>query len=210
MNAAMVKICGIKDPDMAARAAQAGANFIGLIFAPNSRRLVSLADVPEIVLQTRLNGAEPVAVFTEQNAQQMMDLCQSMEIKYAQLHGEKSCEEQHLLPANISRIYACRIDRLGRMNQEDLHYANNLQTDRDFLLFDYVNPGSGEAFDWENFSYSGKLRWFLAGGLNVNNVRAALSKLQPFAVDVSSGVEIAPGQKDAGLIQSFIATVLDT
>jgi phosphoribosylanthranilate isomerase len=201
----MIKICGIRDSETAAEAAKLGADFIGIIFHPASKRFVGIDQAKQIATAAKANGAEPVAVFVDANADDMLAICKTTGIKIVQLHGDISREQQMLLPHFLQRIYVCTVNTNGLLNNNPA--IPNLEKSRDYFLFDSLNPGSGETFSWEQFNYQPELPWFLAGGLNSANVKGALQHLQPNAVDVSSGVENADGEKSLHLIKDFIATV---
>lgn len=198
-----IKICGIKTPEHALVAAKAGADFIGMIFAADSKRRVSTEEAKAIVAALKNTQVIPVAVFAEQTADQIMKICKETQINVAQLHGDEARAAIRFLPSNLRIMTAIRVSSEGEINQEDL----NLSEDRsDFLLFDAEKGGSGKPFAWKNFLYKGKQPWLLSGGLNPNNVTDAIRLLQPDGVDVSSGVE-SNGVKDPELIIRFIEAV---
>jgi len=210
MKQPLIKICGIKDAKTAYAAAKAGADFIGLVFAPTSKRLVNMDNAFEIADAARMGGAQPVAVVTDSSAEEILDICNLARIRWIQLHGTRAREEHHLLPKSFQRIYACSVFSDGRINDEDAVGVKHLDPQRDYLLFDGINAGSGKKFAWEQFSYQGAFPWFLSGGLNVNQVAQAINLLKPSGVDVSSGVEKNPGKKDIELIKQFIAAARET
>jgi phosphoribosylanthranilate isomerase len=111
-------------------------------------------------------------------------------------------------PAKQSSTERCSKHELdcfaGARNDEYLRHCNPA---RDFLLFDTLNPGHGQTFNWDSFQYNGHFRHGLAGGLTPTNVETAIKKIQPVLVDVSSGVENSTGDKDLDLIQQFINAV---
>lgn len=200
-----IKICGLKQPDMAYAAACAGANFIGLIFVPSSNRAISAQAALAIADAARAGGAIPVAVFTQASANSMLTICHSAHIDWVQLHGDYAREQQHLLPEHFHRIYVQTVSAQGVINPD--HGVNQLMPNRDYLLFDGMQAGSGQRFNWQNFSYAGDLPWFLSAGLTPDNVAAAITQLRPSGVDISSGVENASGEKDLRLIKKFIHAV---
>jgi len=197
-----IKICGIKQPEHAYAAATAGADFIGLIFVPSSHRAVTVNTARIISQAARDGGAEPVGVFTEASATDMLNICQTANINYVQLHGNYSREQQHLLPDSFSRIYVYPVSAEGNFTLDE--NIKLLDKKRDYLLFDNHKAGSGKTFDWQKFSYAGDFKWFLSGGLNPNNVKEAIQLFHPTGVDVSSGVENIKGEKDLNLIKKFI------
>jgi phosphoribosylanthranilate isomerase len=184
----LIKICGVKDPEIALFAAQLGAKFIGLVFAKQSRRYVDLNQAKEIAQAVKEGGAQPVAVFSECSKEEALYVCLKTGIDIVQVH-QSSIE----LPDQIKRIYVnCR---------EPVGYK-----EEDFLLFDHAQPGSGVCLDWKNFVPPQGYPWFLAGGLTSENVEEAITLLKPNGIDISSGVE-KEGKKDKTLIRAFIEKV---
>ncbi len=203
----LIKICGIQQAEMAYAAARAGADFIGIVLAPSSSRCVSVGMAVDIARQARAGGAEPVAVFANADAAAIQRICTQADIQYVQLHGDTARQQAHLLPAELQRIYACRVSANGDIHKPDLMDIKHLISTRDYLLFDGMQAGSGKHFVWENFTYAGEFRWFLSGGLRCDNVATALKQLNPAGVDVSSGVENSYDNKSIELIKQFIAQV---
>lgn len=204
MPVPIIKICGMTDAILAQLAANAGADYIGMIFHPGSKRHIHLDQVKEMVEILKPTATQPVAVFVDQTAAEMQTICETFGINVVQLHGSMARQQHHLLPDSYQRIYVRNVSEDGQILAEadiGLQYCDSA---RDFLLFDNVRPGSGRPFAWSTFNYAGNFRWFLSGGLNVSNVAEAIMQLHPHGIDVSSGVEGAPGIKDAGLILGFI------
>ena len=198
----IIKICGVRDPQFAKTAVLAGASYIGIIFHPTSRRYVDIETAVVIAKQVRESAAQPVAVFVNQTVQEMLTICEFTGIQVIQLHGARVRQQHHLLPSHLQRIYVQTVSDAGVDDIDGgLKYC---QLTRDFLLFDNVNPGEGISFNWDKFKYTGKFRWFLAGGLNPNNAQQGIHKMQPYGVDVSSGVENNLGIKDVNLLQRFM------
>lgn len=186
-----VKICGVKDPEIAQFAASNGADYIGLIFDENSKRNIELDMAKKVAETTRNAGAVPVAVFVNQDAKAMKHILEETGITWAQLHGERACKEHVHLPRNITRIFEMRFGPHG------------LDPKRDYLLYDNQTPGSGKTFEWENFSPDPDFPYFVAGGINACNLKLAKSQLKPDVIDVSSGVEV-DGIKDKQLIEELL------
>lgn len=207
MRNTKIKICGLRDAELAKQAAIAGADYIGIIFHPASKRYASLEQASQIVAALKLTSSKPIAVFTEHTAADMLAICQALGINIVQLHGSTARQQHQLLPVNFQRIYVQTVLANGSIATDVDKGLFHCRPERDFVLFDAIQPGGGQTFDWKKFNYSGNFPWFLAGGLTANNVTTALQLLHPFAVDVSSGVENAQQQKDIGLIQAFISTV---
>lgn len=197
----LIKICGIKNPNVATDAAKAGANYIGIVFHPASPRHVELEDAIKISDAIYSGGAIPIAVFVNQSDIEMQSICEATNIKTVQLHGNIARKNHRSLPEDYQRFYVL---------SECQKPADNLQhlnPYRDFILIDHARPGQGNSINWKKFRYSFPFRWFLAGGLTAINVQTAITILQPDGVDVSSGVESSPGNKDIALIKNFILAV---
>lgn len=203
----LVKICGIKDIDIARHCIEQGADMIGLVFCDASKRNITLSIAIEIAAQTQQKNCQPVAVFVDTDARYMQEICHTTKIAIVQLHGAIAKDQHRLLPEAIRRIYAVSVGAEGGISQTDIDNIAMLDPQRDFLLFDSVTPGSGVTFAWDKFSPQFALPWILAGGLNVENATSAINLLQPNGVDVSSGVENHKGEKDKEMITKFIATV---
>lgn len=202
MGKQLIKICGIRDPEIATQASLAGANLIGIIFHHLSPRFVTPTQATQIARATIKSGAIPVAVFVNQTANEMLNICETTKIKTVQLHGEIARAHHHLLPDEFQRIYVQTVPNLK--SDAGLQY---LLPHRDFILIDHSDSGQGKKINWTTFRYEWPFRWLLAGGLTAINVPDAINLLQPDGVDVSSGVESTVGHKDIALIQQFISSV---
>lgn len=201
----IIKICGIRDPEMAALAANAGANFIGIIFHPVSPRCVSVEQAAEISMAAKKAGALPVAVFVHHTVVEMRHICETANIDIVQLHGAMARASHHLLPDKYQRIYVQSVsDSDGLQTDDGLRY---LDSQRDFVLIDHEEPGQGNPINRQKFHYDLPFPWILAGGLSPSNVIAAICDLQPDGVDVSSGVESTKGNKNIFLIQKFVSSI---
>jgi phosphoribosylanthranilate isomerase len=209
----LVKMCGITSPEDAAMAAKAGANYVGMIVWPKSKRSVCLSLAREIAAAAREGGAEPVGVFVDENAAEIEDMCIAAGLGIAQLHGDgaRSAWMQGL-PETLKLIYVVHANKNGVIQTpfpEDK--SNHHQRIVDWLLVDSMQGGSGEKFEWSNFQAPAKCSkegWLLAGGLTPQNVGVAVSLVRPSAVDVSSGITGADGIcKDPALIQAFMDAI---
>ncbi len=207
MASTQIKICGIRDPETALFAAKSGADFVGMVFHPTSVRNIDITQAEEIAAAAKEGGAKPVAVFVNINADQILRICQIARVNIVQLHGNISRQQHHLLPPSFHRIYVQIVDEHGNIQNDTDNGLNYLNVERDYLLFDNVHAGSGKTFNWTNFVYKGTMPWFFSGGLTIENVADAIEKFHPTVVDVSSGVEKAPGEKDQYLIDQFIQKI---
>jgi phosphoribosylanthranilate isomerase len=202
-----IKICGITDPDDARNAALLGADAIGLNFYEKSPRCI------DPVRATRIVESVPalisvVGVFVNHpDPQGLEDLALSLGLHAVQLHGNESPDYCSMIQ-KVKVIKAFRVD--SNFKVESLRvYRNGM-----FLLDSGHGGqfgGSGKVFDWNQAYGANAFGWIvLAGGLDSENVAEAVSRLHPFAVDVSSGVESSPGRKDYEKMRRFIETVRKT
>lgn len=201
-----IKMCGLRSAELAYDAVKAGADWIGIIVHPESKRFVELEVAIDIAAATRAANGVPVAVFVNQTASQMLAFCQTTGISVVQLHGVNARCEHSELPEHYQRIYVCGVGREG-LRSGDLAGLNTCDPRRDYVLFDHAKAGSGQTFVWSKLDYRGPLPMGIAGGLNSGNVGDVLRLLSPQFVDVSSGVERSPGDKDMDRIKRFIDVV---
>ena len=198
-----VKICGVTNMADALAAAEAGADMIGLNFYEKSPRYLSLATAAEI------SRALPpfvlrVGVFVNPEESQVVEAIAACGLNLLQFHGDEDsdfCTQFGLMSVKALRV----------RDAESLAALEHFHTDA-FLLDAYSKSGlggTGEKFNWDLAVAAQKCGKpiFLAGGLTPENVADAVKKVNPFAVDVSSGVESAPGKKDAAKVRAFIAAV---
>ena len=192
-----IKICGITRAQDALAAEEAGADAIGLIFAEKSKRRLTLGQAAEI------SGAlDPfisrVGVFVNAPLEEVFKTAQTLKLTAVQLHGQENAKYAAELRQHVQVIRAV-----------SFHAELDIEKLRDFpadaFLIDGLKPGSGERFDWSQAVTLRNLpRFILAGGLTPDNVAEAVRTLNPYAVDVASGVEVAPGIKEKGKIQDFV------
>ncbi|MBI5765062.1 MAG: phosphoribosylanthranilate isomerase [Planctomycetes bacterium] len=204
-----VKICGITRPQDAVIAADAGADAIGLVFAKSPRQ-VTPSRAREIVAVLPPFVAA-VGVFVNARPATIRRIVDVVGLTAVQLHGDEST-------AFIAQLGALRIIKALRVR--DRSFVDDIARLRDLcvsgVLLDAYSPtargGSGKRFDWDLVNQArqaGALDnappMILAGGLTPQNVRAAIRSVRPWAVDVSSGVESAPGIKSPNLIEQFVS-----
>jgi len=195
-----VKICGITNIPDALASTDAGADALGFIFAPSSPRFLKV-DAAAAIIRELPPFIARVGVFVDPTAQFVHETVAKCGLSAVQLHGNETPEFCAALPGLT--IKAFRISR-----REDLYQIRSYST-RAWLLDSHVAGqmgGTGKRFDWE-LALEVK-EWgspiILAGGLTPENVAEAVTRVQPYAVDVSSGVESSPGKKDITKVRAFI------
>lgn len=200
-----VKICGLTRVDDARAAAEAGADAIGLVFYGPSPRVVSLERATAIV-EAVPPFVSVVGLFVNPTRAEVEATLAAVPLDILQFHGDEPPE----FCESFTRPYlkAVRV----RPDTDLLAFQQRYATARGHLFdawHEELYGGSGESFDWTllNAAREGGSRCVLAGGLNAGNVKAACRSVRPWAVDVSSGVETAPGLKSARLITQFIEEV---
>lgn len=195
-----VKICGITDPDDARVAAEAGADALGLVFYPPSSRAVTLAEA-RVVAQAVGPFTTLVGLFVNAEEADVREALRQIPLQLLQFHGDESAEQCELYGRPY--IKAIRMRPELDLDAEMARYPGA----SGFLLDAYrkgVPGGTGETFEWDRVPKSASRPIILAGGLTPDNVARAVGQTRPYAVDVSGGVERAPGRKDAQKIQHFI------
>ncbi len=198
-----VKICGITRLADAQAAAAAGADAIGFVFYPPSPRAVSASAAADIA-RTLPPFVTAVGLFVDAPAEDVGRVLSAVPLGWLQFHGDEPddyCRQFHLPYLKAVRV---------RPETDLLQYAARYTGAGGLLLDAYragVPGGTGEVFDWDLIPDGLDGRIVLSGGLDANNVAEGIGRLRPWAVDVSSGVEVAPGIKDSLRIAQFIAAV---
>ncbi len=207
-----VKICGITDETHALAAAEAGADFIGLVFAPSKRQVIP-ARAREIADAVKKSSAatKVVGVFVNAPVFQVNEIADFCALDVVQLSGDESWEDCGKIANPVIKAI-----RVGRQSVEDicaeLSAASRLLARRRFitLLDSEVGGkygGTGETFNWDLArEVARKFQVIIAGGLDPQNVAMLIKRVSPWGVDVSSGVE-SNGVKDASKIRAFIEAV---
>ena len=193
-----VKICGLKHAEHVQTAVQAGADFIGFVFAP-SKRYVTAEEAQALAANIPVS-VKKVGVFVNETKEVIARIATTVPLDYVQYHGDETAEF-------ITAVGLPAIKAFSIRTKADV--ARAATYDVDYYLFDAPGTdyrgGSGHIFDWSlleevNIPHD---KVILAGGLNELNVASAIAQVKPFAVDVSSGVE-TDGEKDHRLIKTFL------
>lgn len=204
-----VKICGLRDQESIDAAIDGGADYLGLNFFEGSPRHIApdvaaklLEDCPEEVMR--------VGLFVDPTDDLLDHVTGHVRLDYLQLHGQES-------PGRVDEVrlgYGLPVMKvIGVADVNDVASASAYEDHADMLLFDAKPPpqadrpgGNAVTFQWDLMkAYEGSLPWMLAGGLTASNVVQAITQSGASAVDVASGVEKAPGQKDPALVRAFLS-----
>jgi len=194
-----VKICGITNIEDAHKALFYGASALGFVFYKKSPRYVSPSRAKKII-ETLPPFISTVGLFVNQSERAVKDICRFTRIQTLQFHGDEK-------PLYCKRFTDHKIIKAFRMEKYfDFHQLSKYKVDA--YLFDAFKEGeyggTGISFDWTMLKDVKLTKpYILSGGLNPTNIAQALSVLNPYAVDVSSGVEKSPGIKDPRLIREF-------
>lgn len=209
-----VKICGITNLEDALVAADAAADYLGFIFYPPSKRAANPADVEGIVNVLRQRPRCPilVGVFVDESAEHVDQVLRQCDLNLAQLHGN---ETPYMVNDPRSILYgraykALRPQSVGEAEAEAEWFIAEAPTVRPTLMMDSYHPilvgGTGEISNWEIGKQMVSMTdgFMLAGGLTAANVAQAVREVRPYAVDVASGVEASPGNKNPEAVWQFI------
>lgn len=204
-----VKICGLKEPETLNAAIQAGADYVGFVFFPKSPRNISPEDAAALIEGTRSQVAS-VALTVNAPDEDILNINTIVNPDWFQLHGSETLERVSEIKKLTKKPV---IKAFGVATQQDIDRALPYGEIVDLMLFDAKPPpdgkslpgGNGLSFDWTLMKNVEKqMQYMLSGGLNPENVQSAIELTGASAVDVSSGVESAPGIKDPQKIRRFI------
>ena len=206
----IIKICGIQNKETLICCEKNGVNFFGMIFYPKSPRNIPVENA--IVLQKisesfNING---VGVFVDKNIDELKEIIKKIKLKFVQLHGSEDDTYIKKIKKNGVKI----IKSISISNKNDL-YKIDKYDGADYFLFDYkplkgeLPGGNAKSFDWKILkNLKVDKPWFLSGGINTNNIQQ-IHDINPFGIDLSSGVEKELGIKDNRIINNFIGTLKD-
>ncbi|MDF2370779.1 MAG: phosphoribosylanthranilate isomerase [Rhizobiaceae bacterium] len=206
-----VKICGLKTDRALEAALSGGAAYVGFIFFPKSPRHITLEDASRLCALAR-GRAQSVAVSVNADDSMLESIVTKVQPDILQLHGSESPER---LAAIKRRFGLPVIKALAIRDRADLALVDPYRGIADRFLFDAKPPvgsdlpgGNGVSFDWTVLSgLDSDIDYMLSGGLNAGNIATALNQTKANNIDVSSGVESAPGSKDISLIAEFFEAV---
>ena len=205
----IIKICGIQNEDTLLCCEKNNVNFFGMIFYPKSPRNISFKNASlllELSKDLNING---VGVFVNKKINELEEIIKNLKLRYIQLHGSE--DEQYI--KTLKKMDVKVIKSVSISNKDDLKIIDKYQS-VDYFLFDYkplqgdLPGGNSKSFDWKILkNLETKKQWFLSGGINTNNIKQILGDINPFGVDLSSGVEKELGIKDNRIINNFIGKI---
>jgi len=192
----LVKICGITSESDALLAVALGADAVGFVFAPSPRQVSPRA--VELIVDRLPRHIMTVGVFRDEAPARVVEIVNSIGLGAAQLHGHETTEQSRWVAARVP--FTIRAFPAGHGD-----IARVADYGAQALLVDSASPGSGRVFDWRLAEgVADPTRLIVSGGLHAANVADAIAHLRPMGVDVSSGVEASPGQKDPQKLRAFV------
>jgi phosphoribosylanthranilate isomerase len=205
-----IKICGITKLEQGRAIANLGATALGFICVPQSPRYVEPAQIERIIEQLPA-PIDLIGVFAQASHQEISRVVSQTGLTGVQLHGEESpefCQQLREILPGVELIKAFRLK-----SPESISAIEPYLAWVDTLLLDAYHPqllgGTGQTLDWQILAQFRPDRpWFLAGGLTPDNILEALNRLHPQGIDLSSGVERAPGDKDLGKVTQLFEQLL--
>ena len=205
-----VKICGITEIEQGQKITELGANSIGFICVRQSPRYITPEKIKAIAIGLPVE-VDRVGVFADHSLSEISSIVKQAGLTSVQLHGQESpnyCSElRQLITKKIELIKAFRIKSAASLAETALYTACV-----DTLLLDAYHPqvlgGTGKTINWQELAqFKPSLPWLLAGGLTPDNVAIALKRLQPDGIDLSSGVERSPGDKDLEKVKQLFKAI---
>jgi phosphoribosylanthranilate isomerase len=192
-----VKICGITNEDDALLAVAMGADAVGFNFVQGSKRQIA-AQVAYDITRRLPPEILTVGIFRNEHPSRVVDVAHRAGVKAVQLHGRETAADTR----EVAKVFRWVIKVF---DARDPNLPRAAEYGTDMIMIDGPEPGSGKVFDW---SLAGdapdSMKLILAGGLTPDNVGAAVTEVQPWGVDVATGVERSPGKKDALAVKRFI------
>lgn len=197
-----VKLCGFTDLESVKTAISLKCDFLGFVFCPKSVRKITPENAAKISADVPASISK-VAVVVDPSLDLLNEIYQTLSPDFFQFHGAETPEFLKEIRKKFPR--AKIIKGFGISDRADLEQIKNYEEVADFFLLDGRKAGSGEKFDWQILQdFNSKKDWFLAGGLNSENLCEAVKITGAKMVDVSSGIEKIRGQKSSELIKEFM------
>ena len=205
----IIKICGIKNRDTLMCCENNNIGFFGMIFYTKSPRNISIENANKLLKISEKLNINGVGVFVNKEIDKLKEIIERTNLKYVQLHGS----EDELYIKKIKKLGIRIIKSISISIKDDLNKIKDYKS-ADYFLFDYkpkendLPGGNSKSFDWKILkSLKTDKPWFLSGGVNINNIQQILTDINPYGIDLSSGVEKELGIKDNQIINNFIRKV---
>ena len=202
----IIKICGIQNIETLICCEKNEVDYFGMIFYSKSPRNISIENAYKLQRDSKNLNIKGVGVFVDKNINYVEEIVKKIKLKFVQLHGS----EDDTYIKNIKKFGVKVIKSISVSNKDDLNRINKYDN-ADYFLFDYkplkgeLPGGNAKSFDWNILNYLETDKpWFLSGGINTKNIKQILDDINPFGVDLSSGVEKELGIKDNRIINNFI------
>ncbi len=203
----LIKICGIKNLDTLKCCEENKIDFFGMIFYSKSARNIDIKNAEILQRSASKLNIKGVGVFVDEMIENLIDIIKKLNLNYVQLHGE----EDNDYVRNLKNLKVKVIKKISIKDESDLNKIK-FYKNADYLLFDYqpnkyeLPGGNSKKFDWNIVKdLIIDQPWFVSGGINVNNIKLLKSKIDPFGIDLSSGVEKDLGIKDNQIINNFMS-----
>ena len=205
-----IKICGIKDTKTLQTCSINRVDFFGLIFFKKSPRYININTALELINFKIKFKPNPVGVFVNYQIDDLLHILKVLKLKYIQLHGNE--DDDYILKIK-KKLNVKIIKSIGLRKNEDLNIIKKYNHN-DYFLFDYkplkyeLPGGNAKPFDWSILnSLNTKKPWFISGGISIKNINKALNNLNPYGIDISSGVEDKIGIKSRKKIVEIMKSV---
>ena len=202
----IIKICGIKNEDTLLVCEKNKVDFFGMIFYSRSPRNISFENASILQRKSEDLNINGVGVFVNKNINEIEEIIKKLKLKFVQLHGSE--DERYV--STLKKIGVKIIKSVSLRNNNDLKKIDEYKN-VDYFLFDYkplkdeLPGGNSKSFNWNILkNLETDKPWFLSGGINTDNIRQIVDDINPFGVDLSSGVEKELGIKDNRIINNFI------
>ena len=207
MNKSKIKICGIKDIKTLDCCIEKKINYFGLIFYKKSPRNIDYDNASKLVRYSLNKNISPVAVFVNENLEDINNFIKKLKVNFVQLHGNENNDYIKFIKKNNDVNIIKSISIKSNSDFKKIHTYR----DSDFFLFDYkpdnseLPGGNARSFEWSLVKdIKIDKPWFIAGGININNIKEIQKFAIPYGIDISSGVEDKIGIKNNEKIKSLI------
>ena len=202
----IIKICGIQNKNTLLCCEKNNVNFFGMIFYAKSPRNISLEKAAKLQKMSETLNINGVGVFVNKNIKEVEEIINNINLEIVQLHGS----EDEIYIKNLKKMGVKIIKAISISDRDDLNKIDKFNS-ADYFLFDYkpmkneLPGGNAKSFNWNILkNLNTNKPWFLSGGISIRNIQEILNDINPFGVDLSSGVEKELGIKDNHIINNFI------